>query len=377
MANPGNGVRSVWSVLCEISYHLLEPISNTTLTANVLTGSQTVTVGSTVAMFVGAELIIDPYAAVQEVVIITAVVPNTSFTAVFVYAHSSGALVFGPTFPTQAIAGDPFFTTAEMLSYLSRAQNEFLARVPCIFQLSQQELTYGQIYQTTPANCIEIDRIAVSNPDVVITSLTRTGNVVTAVMSSPHSLLAGSPFSILSTTSNPLTDTSFVGSFAVITVLSPTQFTYQQFATNSSSTGGYVGLWTRLYEVSQEELTMQDRNWQVEFQLYPRSWFEDRTGNYKFGVGGKPASNFPVELLCSIRDTDSLALTDGFEVPDMVIHYIKYKTLSYCWSKDGEQRNDAMAQYCNQRFEMGVVATQRWLDGMVNRSNQQARRRTG
>ena len=364
MANPGTGYRTVNSLLAEISLHLLEPLCNTQLTVNTAPGVQTPTVGSTVGMYVGALLVVDLYSLNQEIVTITALVPGTSFTATFANSHSSGAVVLTATFPIQQPT-DPFFTQSEMLSYLARAQNEFLAMVPSIFQLFQQQVIVNQIYQSTPITCIEIDRIALSNPNVAITSLTRSAGVVTSVTATPHNLSVGSKFAVFGTTGSPLTDSTFQGVFAVATVPDSTHFTYPQPIANSSSTGGFIGLWSRMYEQSQEEIAASHRDWATSFILTPTSWFEDRAGLYRWGTGAKPDSNYPVELLCSIRDSDVLLLTDGFLVPDMLLHYVKYKVLDYAWSKDGVQRNPAMAQYCRQRFDGGVLATNRWLDGLL------------
>jgi hypothetical protein len=89
-------------------------------------------------------------------------------------------------------------------------------------------------------------------------------------------------------------------------------------------------------------------------------------------VGGNPTpagGDFPVELLCSIRDTDSLALTDGFLIPDILTYILKYKVLEYAWTKDGVQQNLSLAKYCADRFERGVLATTRWLNGVMDRPN--------
>ena len=118
----------------------------------------------------------------------------------------------------------------------------------------------------------------------------------------------------------------------------------------------------RLYELTQTELTMRDRNWKVETLLTPTAFFEDRTGLYRWGVNGIPRSNFPVELLCSIRDTDSLTLLSGLLVPDICVPYVKYRVMQDCFSKDGVMSDPQRAAYCGQRFDRGVLATARWLD---------------
>jgi hypothetical protein len=364
VANPGLGYRNVNSVLVEISNHLVEPIVNTNFTGSQLPpGINIVPVNSTVGIYVGALLIIDAGRSNQEIVTVTAVNPGVSFTTSFVNAHNPGPILTA-TFPTQQPT-DPFFTQSEMLGYLARAQNEFLAKIPCIFQFFQQMALAGTIFQSTPPACVEIDRVAVSVPAVAIQSLTRVGTVVLAVSYSPHGFQNGTKFNLLNSTSNPLSNPSFVGAFTVSEVVDPHTFKYVHVVPDATATGGTAGTWSRLYEVSQEELVLQDRNWMVSFILNPVSWFEDRAGNYRWGLGGRLTANFPVELLCSVRDSDTLSLTDGFLVPDPLLHYIKYKALEYVWSKDGVQFNPQMATYCQQRFDMGVIAVERWLDGVT------------
>ena len=348
-----------------MSLVLIEPIVNTTTSAPITASitPQVVPVASTTGIYVGAQLIIDPYLSTQEIVVVTAVIAGVSFTAIFTEDHLSGATVIAATFPVQQPT-DPFFTQSEVLSYLARAQNEFLARVPCIFAFCSQTVSVGQIYQSSPGAMIEINRIASSAPNLSITSLTRTAGTVTAIVSVEHGFSQYSRFSVLP--GNGLSDASFVGAFSVASVIDPYTFTYVQNAANGSATGGLIGLWTRLYEISQEELTMRDRNWMVENHTALYSWFEDRSGNYKWGVGERPGSNFPVELLYSIRDTDTLALTDYFLVPDIMLHLVKYRALEFCFQKDGQMHDESRAQYCAMRFNNGILACQRWLDGILS-----------
>ena len=71
-----------------------------------------------------------------------------------------------------------------------------------------------------------------------------------------------------------------------------------------------------------------------------------------------------MEVLVTARDTDTLAMTDGFLVPDIMLHYVEVKALEYCWSKDGEQRSPQMQKYCAMRYARGVQTVQRWMDAM-------------
>lgn len=365
MASPGTGYRTANSVGIEISNHFIEPFVDATLSAAVtVPGAQTVAVSSTLAMYPGAQIVCDTGSPNEELITLTAVGSGT-ITAIFANTHPSGAGLLAFTFPTQQPT-DPFFTQSEILGYLSRAQNEFLARVPAILSLSQQTVNFGQIFQVTPANCVEINRIAYSNPDVALVSLTRTGGVVAAVTATPHGLNVGDKFSIINTL--PAT---FLGAFKVSPTPSPTPTTFsyaQALADDVAVTPGVVGLWSRLYERSQIELDMADPAWRLTSTQTPRSWFEDRAGNYRWGIANKPSANFPVELLCAIRDSDTLALTDGFLIPDVMLHGVKYLAMNWMWAKDGVQRNPKMATYCTQRFEAIVLATQRWIDGVLEKT---------
>lgn len=105
----------------------------------------------------------------------------------------------------------------------------------------------------------------------------------------------------------------------------------------------------------------QGSGWRNQFLIALNSWFEDRTGLYQWGVGGKPAAGFHVEIISSMRDSDTLVLTDGFLVPDICLHFVKFKALEYAWSKEGECRSPMMAQLMSKRYERGVFAVRRWM----------------
>jgi hypothetical protein len=111
-------------------------------------------------------------------------------------------------------------------------------------------------------------------------------------------------------------------------------------------------------------LVQQDRSWQVNYVGPLQSWFEDRAGLYRWGVGGLPSSNFPVELLCAVRDTDTLGMLDGFLVPDVCAHFVKYLAMAYAYSKDGVMSQPQMAEFCLKRYAQGVMATGRYIQAM-------------
>lgn len=361
MANSGIGYRRVWDVMIEISLHLLQPFVFTTLADPVLAGNAVVAqVPTTANMYAGAQLVIDTGVNQEIVTVIsigtTSSPPGPEFTANFTLPHAAGVMVAAATFPLQAVT-DPLYTQSEIALYLARAQNQFLLDVPCIFQITHQSVAIGKILQATPSNAIEIEHIASSSLDVPITSASRVSNVVTVTTQSPHGLTPGSAFSLFGS------GTAFGGDGAFVAITaSGSTITYTQIAADASTSTGSIVIWTRLYETTQQELSMsQGSSWRNQFLTALNSWFEDRTGLYQWGVGGKPAAGFHIEMISSMRDTDTLALTDGFLVPDICLHGVKYLALSYCWSKEGEARNTAMAQLCKMRYDRIVLAVKRWM----------------
>jgi len=343
----------------ECSAHLCQPAVYVSLAAPVAAGAQVATVASTFYMYPGCQLVIElPGSTLQEVVVVASIPSATTFTATFANAHAAAVPVWAPTFPTQQ-ATDPIFTQAEMLQYLSRAQNEFLTAVPCFYERFFQTVNYGQIYQNTPTNAILIDRIAASPININIVSMSRAGNTVTLVAAQATNFQQYNTFSVV----NP-TDPTFAGSFAVISAPSPVSLTYTQIGADATTTGGTIQAMSRLYEVTQEELVQQNRSWQVNYVGPLQSWFEDRAGLYRWGVGGLPQSTYPVELLAATRDTDNLSLIDGFKVPDVVCHALKYKTLQFSASKDGVASQPQMAQFYGKRYDQIVMATQRYIQAM-------------
>lgn len=127
-----------------------------------------------------------------------------------------------------------------------------------------------------------------------------------------------------------------------------------------------LGFSTRLYEVAQMQLSMRDPNWYFNpTSATPDSWFADRAGIYGWGVAPMPQANYLAELICSQRDSMFLELTDGFLVPDIMIHYVKYKAMEYMWTKDGVQQSPTLAGVARNRFDRGVMISTRYLRGFV------------
>jgi len=356
------GLRLAADVLMEVSYHVVEPVLLTTLTSNVTAGSgATVSIASmgtpTNALYVGALVVLGWQASDVEIVTVISVGTN-SFTANVANNHTSGETVLSPTFPLQQ-ATDPIFTQAEMLGYLARAQNEFLSQCPVVYAMATGQTTYGQYLQSAPTNMIEMERVSLSQMSLTGVSLSRNGTgTVTATFGYPHGLVQNQTFTIYQSV-----DTSFLGAFAVATVTSPTVVTWLQDGTAGTSASASLGLFKRLYEQTQEENTMFDRTWRNDFTPVPTGWFEDRSGNYGWGLNSAPGGNFPMNLIYSTRGPGVLNLLSSFVVPDICVYIMKNLVLSYAWGKDGVFSSPLRSQWCKQRFDRGVAIVSRFFEG--------------
>lgn len=367
---PGNGLRDVNSVMMEIAFHLVEPCVITSLMANVAApGVQTAPVTSTVGMYIGAQVVVS--AANQSnptILAITAFDPVAlTVTGNFLSAYTAGSILLGGTFPTQQPT-DPLFTQAEIIGYIARAQNEFLAKLPGVFDFfSNIAITTGQTFYSLPSTAIEAERVAIaSNGGANIVAIVRAGGLVTALLDADSGVAINTTINIAA-----VADATFDGTYTTTAVSADgLTIAWQQYdgSPDSTSSGGTLAwqILSRLYEVSQQELTMRDPQWFYDTgNPIPTSWYEDRTGVYGFGVAGVPQSNFTVEMMCSIRDSETLLLTDHFICPDIFIHGVKYLALSFCWDKAGEQASPAMARLARQRVDRILMAADRYLRNFV------------
>jgi hypothetical protein len=256
------GLRQVVDVMAEMSFHLVEPVVNQTLADPIGPGAGlTITLEpdsplpATYYLYEGALIVVGWHADDAEVVEVTAVTGDDTFTGNLVNAHEAGESVFGATFPTQQPT-DPVFTQAEIQGYIAQAQNEFLTKVPLIFELFPNQLVLlGQSFQTVPGKAIEMERVALTNASVSfpIETIARSGGTVTAVLptsANPDRWTPGLPVVVMGVVDNSFNSVSNA-TFDLATV-SPDgkTLTWEQGGVSASSTSGIVSrqIWTRLYE---------------------------------------------------------------------------------------------------------------------------------
>lgn len=383
--------RTACDILVEISLHLIEQIVDTSVISVVEGGfgdgdyggppdyggsyGYIIGLGSLVGCYVGAQVVVGWGLTTAEVGTITNVDPGvgTVTIASLQNVHSIGEQVLAPTFPTQAPT-DPLWTQAEMLEYLARAQNEFLLRCPVLFaQFEDQLVTLGTQFQQAPANMIELERVAIQDGMVSfpIAAISRAAGVVTAITTAPTGFTPGLAIWI-----DGVIDSSFDSvstkqvDLAAITGVSADglTLTWAQAGADATSSAGTINqlLYPRLYETTQSQVGLRDPQWFYnQSAAVPTDWYEDRTGNYQWGLAPIPRGSYYVELLASIRAQATLGLLDPLIVPSLCCHFIKYKAMEYALSKDGEARSPSYAAYCRQRFDLGIIAVDRYLRGFV------------
>ncbi len=114
-----------------------------------------------------------------------------------------------------------------------------------------------------------------------------------------------------------------------------------------------------LWEQGQTSADLINKYWGQNAPATPDWWFEDRVAFMTYGVTPIPLNAFAAELVYAQRDSEVLALNEGFLLPDPFLLYVMYGALAELFGKDGEQRDPARQAYCNQRFDLGVQVANR------------------
>lgn len=378
--------------MVEIGLALVEPFTSQTLAAPLAPGAiVTVTLNASTSttfpasplpatdcLYPGALVVVGWHSANAEVVEVQSVTSDSTFMATLVNAHIAGEIVFSATFPTQ-VPTDPIFTQDEIIGYIAQAQNEFLTKVPMIFEFFENNLIeLGQTYQTVPDTAIEMERVAVqSNPPWTmfnIASIVRSASIVTAVLSSTSTADYWTPdlgIQVYGVTDNSFNSAS--NSLFTLATVSPDglTLTWPQALASASSSGGYVSrpVLTRLYESAQQQIAMNNP-WAFSQSGDPKFWWEDRAGIYGWGVLPVPAGGYYVEILASTRASEALGLLSYFNVPDVFVYAIKWRALAYAWSKDGIQRSPSMQRFAKGKFDFYCMLADRFIRNAVDKVGQ-------
>jgi len=123
-----------------------------------------------------------------------------------------------------------------------------------------------------------------------------------------------------------------------------------------------------LRETSQSSLDAMTYSWQQQAASQPYCYFRDKVPLQNFGIFPRSNNTTPTEIVYSQRGPQTLGLADGFNVPDVFLPYVKWRCLSFCYSKDGEMRSGPLARFWEQRYQTGVQISKVIL-GIINDTN--------
>ena len=116
-----------------------------------------------------------------------------------------------------------------------------------------------------------------------------------------------------------------------------------------------------LRETSQANLDSMYPVWQQQGLSQPKVYYRDKLPIQNVGIWPRAGNNTPLEVVYAARNY-VLGWADGFAIPDPFTNYVLYRTLSFCFSKDGEIRNPGLAKYFQSRYDFGVKVTKMIID---------------
>src|SRR5208282_6189905 len=180
------------NTLIDISYSLVEDVVNTQVNPSgvaVAPGIQTVTPGSMLAIYQGAQLVCGTGADIEVIVVLSTT--TATFSANFANTHPANDSLIGATFPSGQGDSIPLWTQSEMLSYLSEAQNSFLLAVQPIYAIGTQALTMGRFIYPQPSDAIRMERVSISElaPLLPVVLLDSTGQAWQIIVSNDGTAL--------------------------------------------------------------------------------------------------------------------------------------------------------------------------------------------
>jgi len=117
-------------------------------------------------------------------------------------------------------------------------------------------------------------------------------------------------------------------------------------------------------EESQSLLDMDNPQWMYDTPSDPPDhWFRDRMDVKKIGFHPAPANTVSVGIWASLSYPTALALNTILLVPEPFCHILKYEVLSHVFKKDGEQKDPMRAKYCSRMFQVGIIASLKFIIG--------------
>lgn len=309
----GVGFLLVEDILEDVSYVLFEPIVAQTFPVSIAGGIRTIAVFDP-SIYIGCQLVAGYNTTSMEVVTVTSFVAGVSFTATFTQPHAAGDAIRGATFPVQQTAGDPLFEQLEIIAYASTALNDFLTDCPLYYEIATVIVGPTQQNASLPSDCQYPVRVA------------------------PYFVDEG----------------------------------YGDGGYGEGGYGGSVYFGYPLRETSMSNLDAMMYLWTQAGFSEPMVYFRDKIPMKNIGVWPRAGNFTPLEVVYAGRGPQTLGLADGFPIPDPFLLAVKYRTLSFAFSKDGEMRQPGLAKYFQSRYETSVKIAKVFLTAIQDPNLQMA-----
>lgn len=119
-----------------------------------------------------------------------------------------------------------------------------------------------------------------------------------------------------------------------------------------------------LYDATQTDLDLLQYSWGTSTTGGPTAWYQDQINTQAIGFGPPPQVGNTVTVFYSQLPAGTLSLLSTFLLPDPMTIAVKWRTISVCYSKEGEMRDPKKAAFAQQMYEMLVMISQKFMAGV-------------
>jgi hypothetical protein len=121
-----------------------------------------------------------------------------------------------------------------------------------------------------------------------------------------------------------------------------------------------------LWDTTQSDLDWENSLWPTQTSAL-RAWYQDQILFQSIGFSPPPQSALNVRLIYSQKVLTVPNLTTPFIIPDPMVMALKWRMLALALSKDGEQRDPERAKFCQAMYEMLVMVSKKFMEGVMAR----------
>lgn len=112
-------------------------------------------------------------------------------------------------------------------------------------------------------------------------------------------------------------------------------------------------------------LEKENRSWRDIPNGKPSYWHEDHIPISQFELDKIPAAGGAMRIFADTLPAKYTAITEDIHLQDIWEPYLRWKVLSLCLSKDGDNQDLGRSQYADQRFTFGIFLARRLILGQT------------